>query len=128
MNIKGNGTEKETTSAKKVDKLRISFDLDENMITPSGMKELYIIVTDPQGKVASNTDLGSGKFATREGDVKVFTQKMDVNYTQNKRQTVSFDWKGQGKFDIGTYKIEVYNNGFKVGESYRALKKGGLFG
>ena len=27
----------------------------------------------------------------------------------------------------GNYKIEVYNNGFKVGEANRPLKKGGLF-
>ena len=56
-----------------------------------------------------------------------FTQRMDIDYTQNKRQTVSFDWKGAGKFATGNYKIEVYNNGYKVGEGSRPLKKGGLF-
>jgi hypothetical protein len=29
-------------------------------------------------------------------------------------------------FKIGNYKIEVYNNGFKVGEGTRTLKKGGI--
>lgn len=127
LNVKGNGKEKETTTAKRVDKLRVYFDLDENMITPSGIKELYIIITDPKGKVASNNDLGSGKFTTREGDVKVFTQRMDINYTQNKSQTISFDWRDQTRFETGTYQIEVYNNGFKIGESFCALKKGSVF-
>ncbi len=27
-----------------------------------------------------------------------------------------------------SYKIEIYHNGFKIGEGVRSLKKGGLFG
>ncbi len=128
LDQKGNGKLKETSNAKKVDKLRISFDLDENMITASGTKLLYIIISDPAGKVCFEQSLGSGKFSTREGEIKTFTQKMDINYIQNKRQTVSFDWKSSNNFTIGNYKIEVYNNGFKVGEGSRPLKKGGIFG
>lgn len=128
IDVKGNGKEKITSTAKKVDKLRISFDLDENMITQSGTKELFIIITDPEGKVISVEEQGSGRFSTRDGEQKVFTQRMEVNYIQNKRQTVSFDWKQGTQFSTGNYKIEVYNNGFKVGEAYRPLKKAGLFG
>ena len=59
---------------------------------------------------------------------KIYTQTVEINYTQNKRQNVSFDWKQNSTFNTGIYKIEVYNNGFKVGEAMRPLKKGGLFG
>ncbi len=127
VNEKGNGKERVTTTAKRVDKLRISFDLDENMITQSGQKELYIVITGPDGKAIALDDQGSGKFSTRDGEEKIYTQKLDVNYIQNKRQTVSFDWKQNSNFETGNYKIEVYNNGFKVGEGTRPLKKGGLF-
>jgi len=123
---KGNGKIKETTNAKKVDKLRISFDLDENMITPSGAKKLYIIITDPTGKVMTTDE--SDKFNTQDNGYLDFTQQMEINYTKNQRQTVSFDFKSGGKFTIGDYKIEVYNNGFKIGQGIRQLKKGGLFG
>jgi hypothetical protein len=128
LNEKSGGKEKETSNAKKVDKLRITFDLDENLITQSGNKELYVVITAPDGNPISVTELGSGKFITRDGEEKVFTQRIEVNYVQNKRQTVSFDWKQPSNFSTGNYKIEVYNNGFKVGEGYRPLKKGGLFG
>jgi hypothetical protein len=126
MSQKNSGKIVETSKAKKVDLLRVSFDLDENMITTSGAKILYIIITDPSGKVITTNQLGESKFQTREGDAKEFTQKMEVNYVQNKRQTVSFDWKSMESFKIGNYKIEVYNNGFKVGEGTRILKKGGI--
>ena len=127
INEKGSGKEKETSTAKRVDKLRISFDLDENLIAQSGKKDIYICITAPDGTPVAVEALGSGKFTTREGQDKIYTQKIEVNYTQNKRQNISFDWKQNSNFNTGNYKIEVYNNGFKVGEASKPLKKGGLF-
>ncbi|MEP7254603.1 MAG: hypothetical protein ABI666_02450 [Ferruginibacter sp.] len=127
INEKSNGKEKETTTAKRVDKLRISFDLDENRVAQSGLKNIYICITAPDGTPLAVEALGSGKFNTREGQEKFYTQKVDVNYTQGQRQTLSIDWKQNSSFVTGDYKIEVYNNGFKIGEGVRSLKKGGLF-
>lgn len=120
---KGNGKEKTTTTAKRVDKLRISFDIDENRVAQSGLKNIYVCITAPDGTPIT----GSEKFNTREGQEKFCTQRIEVNYVQGQRQTLSFDWKQNGTFVTGEYKIEVYNNGFKIGEGVRSLKKGGLF-
>ena len=125
---KKSGKEKITTTAKKVDKLRITFDLDENRIATSGNKDLYISITAPDGTPIAVEALGSGKFTTRDGQEKLFTHKIEINYTQGQRQTVSFDWKQNTGYAIGDYKIEVFHNGFKIGEGVRAFKKGGLFG
>ena len=125
---KKNGKEKQTTTAKKIDKLRITFDLDENRIATSGMKDLYVSITAPDGSPIAVEALGSGKFNTREGEEKFFTHKVEISYTQGQRQTVSFDWKQNTNFAVGAYKIEVYHNGFKIGEGTRIFKKGGLFG
>jgi hypothetical protein len=127
INEKNNGKEKETTTAKRVDKLHIAFDLDENRIAQSGEKDLYVAITAPDGTPVAVEALGSGSFNTREGQEKLYTQKVNVNYTQGQRQTVSFDWKQNSKFATGDYKIEIYHNGFKIGEGVRSLKKGGLF-
>ncbi len=127
INEKSNGKEKETNVAKRVDKLRISFDLDENRVAQSGIKDIYVCITAPDGKELTEEKLGSGQFNTRDGEIKNYTQKIDVNYIQGKRQTLSIDWKQNTNFSIGDYKIEVYNNGFKIGEGVRSLKKGGLF-
>ncbi|HNA00948.1 MAG TPA: hypothetical protein PLN49_08815, partial [Ferruginibacter sp.] len=64
---------------------------------------------------------------TRDGKEKIFTQRIDINYTQGQRQTLSIDLKQNNKLETGDYRIEVYNNGFKIGESVRSLKKGGIF-
>lgn len=125
---KKNGKEKQTTTAKRVDKLRITFDLDENRIATSGSKDLYVSITAPDGTPVAVEALGSGKFTTRDGEEKLFTHKVEISYTQGQRQTVSFDWKQNTNFATGAYKIEVYHNGFKIGEGVRTFKKGGLFG
>jgi hypothetical protein len=123
---KKNGKEKVTTSYKRVDKLVISFDV-ENRIAKSGSTDLYVIVTAPDGKVVSDASLGSGSLTTRtEGD-KSFTQKVPLEYEQGTRKNVQIPLR-QNDFEKGDYKIEVYHNGFKIGEGTRTLKKGGLFG
>lgn len=121
-----NGKEVTTDKAKKVDKLRITFDLDENRIAQTGNKDIYICITDPTGNPVAIEAAGSGKFTTREEGEKIYTKKLDVIYTQGQRQTVNFDWKQESKFGRGEYKIEVYHNGFKIGAGTRSLRKGFL--
>jgi hypothetical protein len=125
LDLKKNGNIKETSKAKKVDKLRIRFDIDENRITKSGTKLLYIVITDPNGKIL-NTEETDASFPTRENGRMTYSQKMEVNYQQSNRQTIEFDWNGVGDFQPGNYRVEVYNNGFKIGEGVRPLRKAGM--
>ena len=125
VNEKNGGKEKETTTAKRVDKHVVSFDV-QNMIAKSGPADMYILVTAPDGKVISTTATGGGTFTTRQEGDKEFTYKTTVPYEQGTRQNVQIPVL-QEKFQTGDYKIQVYHNGFKIGESVRTLKKGGLF-
>jgi len=126
VNEKKSGKEKNTATAKKVDKLVVSFDV-ENRIAKSGPADMYLIVTAPDGKVITDASLGSSTLNTRtEGD-KPFTTKVSVEYTQGQRKNIQFPLRN-GDFTTGDYRIEIYHNGFKIGEGIRSLKKGGLFG
>lgn len=123
---KKNGKEKVTTTAKRVDKLVISFDVD-NRIAQSGQTDVFVCITSPDGKAVSVPALGSGTFTTREEGDKVFTAKVPVDIESGKKKPVQFAWKQNSDFQKGNYKIEIYHNGFKIGEGTRELKKGGLF-
>lgn len=123
VNEKKNGKEKSTDNAKRVDKLVVSFDV-ENRIAKSGPADMYLIVTSPDGKVISQS--GNVLNTRADGD-KNFTAKIPVNYEQGTRKSIQFPIQ-QADFIIGDYKIEIYHNGFKIGEGVRSLKKGGLFG
>jgi outer membrane murein-binding lipoprotein Lpp len=125
INEKSSGKEVETTSAKRADKMRINFNIDDNRIAQPGQKELYVVIKDPAGKVVSysNEDV----FMKRDGESQMYTSKVSVNYEGGKSMPVSFDWKNTKTFTEGNYKIEIYHNGFKIGEQVRSMKKGGLF-
>jgi predicted nucleic acid-binding Zn-ribbon protein len=123
---KKNGKEKVTTTAKRVDKLIISFDVS-NRIAQTGQTDVYVCITGPDGKPISVPALGSGTFASRDEGDKIFTAKVPVDIEAGKTKAVQFAWKQSGSFVPGTYKIEIYHNGFKIGEDSKELKKGGLF-
>ncbi len=123
---RSNGKEKETTTAKRVDKLKISFDIDENRIAQSGVKEIFINVIAPDGTAIVIPE-GAAKFVTREGAEKMATKKVAVDYTQGEKKQITFELPKAQNFVPGDYKIEIYNNGFKIGEAVRSFKKGGLF-
>ena len=127
INEKNGGKEKVTSTAKRVDKLVISFDVN-NRIAQSGPTDVYVLITDPEGKPVSVEALGSGNFTTREDGEKTFTAKVPVDIETGKTKRVEFAWRQNSDFKRGDYKIEVYHNGFKIGEGVRTLKKGGIFG
>ena len=122
--IRSSGKEKETSTAKRADLIRVSFNLDENRVTPTGTKDIYVVVTAPDGKIITENN---NSFVTREEGTKPFTSKVSVNYEQGKVIPVSFDLKQADRYKEGDYRIEIYNNGFKIGQCVKTLKKGGLF-
>lgn len=122
INETNTGKEKSTARAKRADKMRISFVLDENRIATTGTKMLYIIAKDPAGKIIKESELSSGKFDTRNDGQLDFTNKLDVQYTQGEQKLISFDLKQTDKYVKGNYNMVVYQNGFKIGEGIATLK------
>lgn len=110
------GKERSTTNAKRVDKLVVSFDV-ENRIASSGPTPITLIVTTPDGQVIN---AGENAFETRDDGKRSFTAQMEVNYTKGSKQNVEYPVRGS--FAGGNYKIEIYQNGFKIGEAERPLK------
>ena len=125
FNEKRNGKEKETSTAKRVDKLVIGFDV-ENRIARSGPADLYVIVTGPNGQVVTDPNIGSGTLTTRQDGDRPFSFRTTINYEQGTRKSISVPLR-RNDFQTGDYKIEIYQNGFKIAEGIRTLKKGGLF-
>ncbi len=126
IKVKKNGKEVVKSSAKAVDKLVVSFDV-RNRIIQSGTTDIYVIVIGPDGKPVTSTP-GSGTFTTRNEGEKPFTAKLPVNLETAKTKNVQFGFVPGGHFSKGEYKIEIYQNGFLIGEGTRSLKKGGIFG
>ncbi|MDP4619538.1 MAG: hypothetical protein NWS87_03380 [Sediminibacterium sp.] len=119
IRVKSNGSERTTATAKRANLIRLAFMIDKNRITPSGTQELYVCITGPDGKAIGD----GGNFNTREDGARIYANKLSVVYEQNVALPVSYDFKQSNKFTEGEYKVEVYHNGFKIGEGKTALKK-----
>jgi len=127
VNERASGKEKITASAKTADKMVIAFDI-ENHIMQSGITEIYVCISGPDGRIVTVKAFGSGVFTTRERGERQYTAKIPVEYEAGKKKQVQLTWKQSASFAHGAYKIEIYQNGSKIGEATCLIKKGGLFG
>lgn len=123
IDVRRNGKEKVSTKAKKVDKLLVSFDVN-NRIAETGSTDVYVVVIGPDGKAVST---GTETFTTREEGDKTYTAKLPVAIETAKSKNVEFAFAPGSSFQQGSYKIQIYQNGFLIGQGVRELKKGGLF-
>jgi cell division protein FtsB len=123
IHLKKNGKEKETTKAKKVDVLRIMFDIDENRIAESGTKQIYLRILSSDGNAMTSAANGSGMLNTIKGDQMSFSLVKSVPLTQGQPlKNVMADWKQEGDYAKGAYTIEIYSEGYKVGSGSVTLK------
>ncbi len=125
VKVRHNGKEKVSSVAKRVDKLVVSFDVNNRIIQP-GTTDVYIVVVGPDGKPIT-TSQDSSTFTTRDEGSKTFTAKLPVDLEAAKTKNVEFAFTPSNHFQQGSYKIQIYQNGFLIGEKVRELKKGGLF-
>jgi myosin heavy subunit len=118
LKIKEDGTEKKTSNTRRANTIRLSFQIDKNKITPTGAQELFVCIIGPDGAAFNQT----GKINTREDGTKAYSNKLSVQYEQNKELPISYDIKNV-KFTEGEYLVEIYHNGFKIGEGKTKLTK-----
>lgn len=119
--VKRCGKEVETDKAKRIDKLRVSFDIDPNVYADSGPKEIYIAVYKPDGTLGKFKDASSGELDTWSLGKVPYSDKVRFNYTKGARQNISFDWE-EYDFPKGVYRIDLYQNGFKIGQKSMELR------
>jgi hypothetical protein len=113
----------ETTKAKRVDLLRIIFDIDENRVAESGEKTLNIRIVNPDGDLLSNAALGSGSFTTAEGETKNYSvSKTLILKTGVPVKDIDVDWRQSADYEKGAYTVEIYHEGYLIGKASVSLR------
>ena len=121
LHVKSSGKEVETTRARRIDKVRVTFDLDKNLNAKSDTKELFVTVYKPDGEIGKFKGANSGETTLRSGSSVDYSHRVKVNYNNMAGSRVSFDWMDYD-FPKGEYKIDIYQNGYKVGQNVITLK------
>ena len=118
-NLLGKDKEVETGKAKKADFIKFSFDLDENRVSESGEKVIYICVYKPNGSIAGN----NSKFKLSTGAEKGYTTSKTISYKQGEKvNDIATQWIPSEDFEKGNYKVEVYHMGYNIGSENVTLK------
>ncbi|MCD6062800.1 MAG: hypothetical protein K0R82_711 [Flavipsychrobacter sp.] len=114
---------KETEKASKVDVLRINFDIDENRIAESGSKEIFLRISGPDGNVLSNAAYGSGVTTAADGQSLNYTLLKQIELLKNQPvRDVIVDWNQESDYKRGAYNIQLFHEGYKIGEGRVFLK------
>jgi hypothetical protein len=122
INVKSSGKEVATSKAAKANVMRISFDINENWVAASGPKKVYVCMYGPDDKPVMIDENDPGTFVTNDGEEKVYSSKVMLNYIQGRKHNIKIDWKNKDKFVAGTYRINIYHNGLPIGEGTVELK------
>ena len=123
IHVKKNGKEIGTSKAKKVDVLRIKFDIDENRIVESGSKKVYLRMVGPDGNILRSEANGSGLMTTAKGDQISYSIMREVALVKEQPlKDIVVDWHQDGDYPKGSYLIEVFSEGYKVGSAAVNLK------
>ena len=120
VNSKGKVKEDDSYKAKKLDKIKLVYTLQDNPLTKEEPKDVFVRVLDPSGAVVSDMANGSGTF-TVDGNETIYTTKQTVTFTNN-NQNVELLYTRGIPYKPGKYTIELYSEGFRIGSGEFAVR------
>src|SRR5215203_1135126 len=105
----------ETSEQREANKFISSFTVKNNT-TGFQTAEIIIVVTDPSGKSVNPEVWDAGSFETKTEGRKVYTRKLLFEYNRGEMKRLQFAMEPEN-FEKGIYKISLYHNGIRIGES-----------
>ena len=106
--------------AKRVEKVKITFNLGRNDVSPKETKQIILRLIEPDGAALYNLSTGGGTFMV-DGSETFYTAKQDIVY-DNTRQRVQFLYAKGGPYKTGLHTVELYEGGVMIGKTTFTLK------
>ncbi len=121
LSSKGKERDGGNYKAKRIDKLKVSFQLSKNAIAKQDQKDVFLRILDPDGASLSDMATGSGTFVYGGQEI-IYSSRQSVSFN-NTGQTVDIVY-GRGGIPLksGKYVIELYSDGFKIGQGDFSVK------
>ncbi len=122
--VRNSGKEVETDKASRIDRIKFSFDINENILSKDGQKVLYMLIKKPSGEIATFSNKTSGEFNYNNRKM-LYSDKTTLNYQKGQDQKLEFVWDNED-FSRGDYIMEVYeqmpNNTVMIGKVTKTLE------
>jgi hypothetical protein len=105
---------------RQLDKLKVAFLISKNEVAPLEAKEIMIRVIDENDQVIFDVNRGSGSFII-DGKETFYTASQDILF-DNSGQRLTFIYEKGSEYDPGTYKMEIFTDGYLMGAVSFAVK------
>ncbi|MCB0488623.1 MAG: chromosome segregation protein SMC [Cyclobacteriaceae bacterium] len=118
-----NGRGRERTSpfrSKQLETLKVEFNIAENKVAPIEGKKIMIKVTDENGQVIFDVAKGSGTFML-DGKEEFYTAAQEILF-DNTRQKLSFLYEKGSEYASGNYTVDIFTDGYKMGQMSFSVK------
>ncbi len=111
--------EKKATSISKTSKIKINFDILKNQTAEVGLRDFYLRITRPDGQLLlhSKSDLFN-----YENTQLNYSAKRQIEYGGEQMTTYIVYIVDAGELLIGTYDVEIFSGGEKIGNGKFTLK------
>ena len=119
IRIRSSGAQSETTRASKTNMIKTCFSIIENKLAQAGDKEIYIRILDSEGNLL-NAPTPLTIINQQKEELKM-SSKRTINY-QNQNTDLCIFYEIENSIPAGNYSIEVYAEGFLIGETSIALR------
>jgi len=106
--------------AKRVEKIKVTFNLARNDVSPKETKQVMMRLIEPDGAALYNLSTGGGTFMI-DGSEAFYTAKQDLVY-DNTRQPVQFLYAKGAPYKTGLHTVELYEGGVLIGKTTFTLK------
>ncbi|MBK0383794.1 hypothetical protein I5M32_12565 [Pedobacter sp. SD-b] len=115
--IRNSGKETDVTRASTAQKIKVMFTVANNPIAEKGSHDIYMRVLDPAG----NLIIGEGgSFTANDQDLQ-YTYKTAIEFNGDAK-TFTLDWTNRNNFEIGTYSVILYADGYTMGRGSFSLR------
>ncbi|QJD79862.1 coiled-coil domain-containing protein [Spirosoma rhododendri] len=108
-----------TYRASRTDRLKILFTLAANPLATKNTKDIYLRVLDPTGSVLSDDRVGGT--LTYDGLAVGYSMRQAVPF-ENNDQRVELLYHRDSPYRPGSYTVELYAEGFRIGQGEFILK------
>lgn len=120
IDSKGREKEDEDFKAKKISRLKVSFRIADNPIADKSSRDVYLRITGPEGAILADPATGGGSFQF-EGRESPYTSRLSFLF-DNVESPPPFLWEKGSQFSTGTYTVELFTEGYKLGQANFKVK------
>ncbi|MCR5454931.1 MAG: hypothetical protein K6F33_08105 [Bacteroidales bacterium] len=106
-----NDRDNETSRIVKTQKFRVSFTINENEMTKTGAKDVYVRIIKPDGKVLVNENTGYFKY---QGNEIAYSGKKSINYDGSAQAVIIYAISRE-VLPSGMYQADIFCDGRTIG-------------